>query len=76
MMIKFNICDECGNEFERLYPQLDEIGKMRRLCWNCYQKYYKDLAKSIRNGQKDLRGYDEKYKKVPKINLKGEIKRG
>lgn len=69
-------CAECGEVVGKLYPVFDKQGLMRRLCWDCYQKYHKSKVREMRKGQKNIEGYAEKYQNVPKLTLvKGEVVR-
>jgi len=62
-------CDKCGKE-EKLYPIIDDSGRVKRYCWNCFKEYYKE--KKVIPISKII----EEKNKIPTINLKGEIKYG
>ena len=66
------LCAECGR-VAKLFPVFDKQGLMRRLCWECYQKYHKAKVQKLKDGRTQLEGFTEKYKDVPTIDIDGNI---
>lgn len=64
MVVKIIVCDGCGLPKR---PLLAKGSKM--LCMDCYNKDIKKVEPSFRNE------IDNKIKNIPKMDLKGKIKR-
>lgn len=61
-------CDICDEVVKKRYPIITKTGETIYACWNCFKEYYKE--KKIIPISKIV----DEQKKIPKINMKGEIK--